>query len=460
MEKLRMNICLVHIDALRADHLGCYGYHKQTSPNIDLIAQDSVLFENAVSQSNWTYQSVCSIISGRYPSVLQLKWFDQKLNKKFAVLPEILAERGYHTGIFSMFKVLLNPYTFGSYFHDREYLELDDHSPVFVKDWLRQHPRNFLYLHIGQYVHEPFFADENYVRKFMQSDSEKELLSPSRAVKVLTSKDGVVDDDMLIRSVIGKINKGLIRLTKSEIEYLLACYDAGINLVDGIIGKLHKVFKDDGRDYIFILISDHGQCFLEHGYFGHGRNLYDEVTKVPIIIDYNGAHRQRVSEPVQLMDICPTLLNMLGLENNLQQDGVSFAPVFNGEGLNERFAVSEGYPYLSIRNKSHKLITTYSKIWGFKESLNRLGYKKGARVGSWRKDLFGLYLHYAPDKLFSLIEDKEERFNLRWREKKIYQQLSSRLKNIFEKVARESLPPEDIELNSEIKEQLTSLGYL
>lgn len=448
-----MNICVLLIDCLRPDHLGCYGYHKNTSPNIDAIANKSGLFENAYAQSNWTYPSFYSMITSKYPSALNITWFEQKINRDFVVLPEYLAERGYNTALFSPFKVLLNPNAFCSHFKEVKELPMfGDILPTF-RDWIKKNDKSFLLLHVPQYVHEPFCADKENVSIFLDNgrNANKQF---SETVKCLTSQTTTGNT---LREVMGKINKRLVSLTSDDLNYLMACYDAGIYQVDKIVGELYKSIIDEGKEYLFILAADHGQAFFEHGYFGHGNGVYEEVIKVPLIIDYNGAHNFRVSEPVQLMDIFPSLLDILGFENNFNANGSSFADVFKGRNLSNRMAFSEGYPYVCLRNNSHKLISCYSKFWGLKEILNKFSSSKTA---SWKRNLLSYLLRFKQDTLYDMKTDRKETANIYRRERTISRELTMHVKDILEKIMHESRSAEDAGIDEEIKEQLKSLGYL
>jgi len=449
-----MNICVLIIDCLRPDHLGCYGYHKNTSPNIDAIASKGVLFENAYAQTNWTYPSLYSLISSKYPSALNVNWWDKKINKNINVLPEFLAKRGYQTGVFSSFKALLNPSTFAGHFNVSKEVSLDNNAVPEFQEWVDENENSFLLFHTSEYVHEPYNADKEYVSRFLEADEE--VGSRSDVVKCLTAQ-GSADANM--RNIIGKLNKRLISLSDKELRYLLACYDAGIYYVDSIVGKMHRIIKESGKDYMFMLIADHGQAFQEHGYFAHGLSLYDEILKVPLIVDYNGSHSLKVSEAVQLMDIFPSILDVLGMKGNFKMEGSSFAPAFNGKKITDKAIFSEGYPHVSIRDEGYKLISAYSKFWSHKEILSK--FNDGTASGSWKRDLMSFYLRFCPDKLYNIQDDKEEKTNLIRKEKEIHRKLKLKLKNILERILREDLSSSsETVIDDEMEKQLKSLGYL
>lgn len=450
-----MKICLLLIDCLRPDHLGCYGYSRKTSPNIDAIARKGIQFSNAYAQSNWTYPSVYSMMTGRCPSVLNVTWFNQKIHRSFRVLPELLAQRGYHTGIFSNFKVLLNPDSFCSHFQEMREVYLDDAATNVFREWIRAHEDSFLLFHTGEFVHEPFCANADNVNRFLEHPGIREEALQSEAVQILTSHSTTGNT---LRQLMGKINKHLISISQTEREYLMTCYDAGIYQVDRFVGEFHRILQEEGGEYLFIVSADHGEAFMEHHVFGHGFRLYEELIRVPLIIDFPDCVHCRVEENVQLMDIFPSLLDVLQIEQTFKTDGSSFAPAFRSKPLDHRLVVSEGYPNIVLIQNRYKLISSYSKYWDREEISRR--FIKGSKTRSLLRNILSICSQILPVKLYNLDEDPGETVNVRWRAQHVYQNLHLRLKNILSDILKDTLPSEDIELNKKIEEQLKNLGYI
>jgi arylsulfatase A-like enzyme len=445
-----MNIILVLIDALRADHLSCYGYPKRTSPNIDSIAKRGVLFENAVSPSNWTLPSIYSIITGKYPSTLKIAWWDQKISERFTVFPEVLAEHGYHTGLFTPFKALLNPQSFCSHFKETRQVKVQDNIPLIVKDWVDRHDDSFLFLHVGEYVHEPYFAERKYVSLFLDESIDPEKMLASPTVDSLTSRSSAFKN---IRKLIAMLNTRRIRLTRDQMKYLLAAYDAGIFTVDDIVGRMHEAVRERGKDYFFIISADHGQAFMEHGVFGHGLTLYDELIHVPLIFDLNGGRSCRIPDAVQLMDLCPTILDLLEIP---RQDGFncrSLLPLLDGGSFPGRGCIAESYPFISLRKSDCKLITKHTKLANRDEIFNPV-------ASSWKKRLLTRFLHYLPDKLYHLDTDPGERKNMARKDPKRYRALLAEVNEISKNFNVDSHLPVEVGIDEEIKKQLVDLGYM
>ena len=455
-----MKIVIFIVDSLRAANISCYGYHKNTSPNIDTIAKENVLFENATPQSNWTYPSLYSLISGKYASKLKFSFFDQKINESLKVLPEVLSEKGFHTAIFSNFQSLINKATFGSHLDEAKYVKLNNDAINHFREWIRKYKDSFLLFHIGEYVHEPYFAEKEYVCNFLDKDIDPEAPEIfDEAIKALTDRSAYSNKlRNSIPNINRRINLRLLRLSKKQLKYLLAAYDAGIYLIDSYISKMYKIIKDAATDYIFILTADHGQSFMEHGFWGHGLHLYDEVAKVPLICDFNGKFTKKVTDPVQLLDLYPTMTEFLGLEPFHRLDGSSLLPLLNGEETMERYAVSEGYPFVSLRKGRYKLISSQLKFQQHVDVLKTLF--SVIQKGSKRQTLHNLYAYLTLDGLYDIEDDPEERRNLRFKKSETYKCLKEKLKSHINESKNEEFPPSSEKLTEDIKKQLKSLGYM
>lgn len=450
-----MKICMVIVDCLRPDHLGCYGYQKPTSPRLDAIASQSAVFENVIAQANWTYPSVYSLFTGRYPSTLQLAWFDQQVSKSFPVLSDILARKGFRTGFFSNLKILLNRNGFSGHFHESRFTQLSDNVPELVKSWQNNHKDSFLLVHTAEYIHEPFFAPQELVELFLDDESRKIAKSPSKSIRTLVSRSSTGNS---IRQVLSSINQRISRPSGAEVKYLLACYDAGIRYVDRIVGELHDTVSSCGDDYLFIVTADHGQAFMEHKVIGHGFHLYDELIKVPLMVDFNGRYRKNIRQTVQLMDLFPTILDALNVQRDFPIDAVSFAPLLEERTGGERFALSEGYPFVSLRDDTHKLISTYNTFENHKELLRYLFSHH--LMNSWKRKLLARVLSYRADRFFNIVRDPHEKVNIQKTEHKAWRKQRIVLEEILEKSRKDSFRSTDVGFDNEMRRQLEGLGYL
>ena len=299
LKSLNRNVILISLDALRADHLKCYGYSRNTSPNIDRLAKEGIIFKNAYSQSTYTLLSHISLFTSLYPSVFFQKGM-AKIDERFVTLAEILTAEGYRTAAFTGGSHMDRDYGFSRGFHlyrDR-YSQARtgfEQSKEEIFKWLEENCDNkfFLFLHSYDthypYLNEPF---------------DKNLASKSRA------------------SVTGKENwRGILKkadqLTEEDIAHLINLYDGAIKLADSFIGellsKLAKLKID--KNTLIIITSDHGDQFKEHGSLGHGGSgPYEEVCRVPLIIRGTKIPKNIVDDQiVELIDVMPTIISYLGI---------------------------------------------------------------------------------------------------------------------------------------------------
>lgn len=450
-----MKICLLIVDCLRPDHLGCYGYDNKTSPNIDRIAGQGAQGVNVYAQSNWTYPSVYSMLTGRYPSVLNVTWFDQKINRAFKVLPEVLAKHGFRSDIFSNFKVLLNKLGFCSHFDGIKEVKIDENGLSAFTGWANSDGDAFLFYHIGEYVHEPYFADDRLVDRFLEDKDIRSEALRSEVVRVLTERGSTGNS---IRRTVGRVNKRLASLSPAEIEYLFACYDAGISHVDTLIGHIHDILREQNDEYIFIVTADHGQAFLEHGLIGHGLSLYEEVVRVPLIIDYPGCVPVRIQENLQLADLFPTLLEMLQIDHDIEFEGRSFVGGLSGKDLPQRYAFVEGFPNVALIRDGHKLISSYSKHWSGREV--RQHFSRDAKTFSFARTILSGLQKVLPARLYDVKSDIKEKNNLHRRRQDVYRELNVIIRDILTEIQKKSLPSETKTLDENVREQLEKLGYL
>lgn len=314
------NVILIVIDALRADHLGAYGYSRRTSPAIDRLAKQGVLFENAVAQSNWTLPSVASIMTSLYPSAHGADgfpqvpdWWDklqrndlvlspgQRLDRSKPTLAALLRRHGYLTAGFVAGAFVAPAFGidngFDQYsFRFATWADIDQKN---VFPWLEKNrgKKFFLYLHPID-VHDP------YGMYGMISPYDRRWDPDYR---------GAFDGS---RDVLDKINNGALRPSPRDVEHIAALYDGGIAFLDVQLGRLVRELRRDGLldKTLLVITGDHGDGFMEHGHVRHGNTPYDELLKVPLIVRPPGGPRGlRIRTQVSLIDIFPTILDWLDL---------------------------------------------------------------------------------------------------------------------------------------------------
>jgi arylsulfatase A-like enzyme len=307
----RPNVILICLDTVRADHLGCYGYdRRETTPFLDRLAEESILFENASASACWTKPSVPSFLTGTLPMQHgvfrgsardEAGSFSDVLPEEALTLAEVFQAQGYQTAAFVRNAQLRAGLGFEQGF-DTYQERAGDAREIRWKasDWLEERDAQrpfFLYLHLLD-AHWPYTVPDEYAAMF----SQPEVAARIRAGDWRALRDAV--------------NDGAQELDAADLEGLVGLYDGSIRYMDDELGRLWKRLERDGlvRDTIVCVLSDHGEEFMEHGRLGHGHGLYEYLLHVPWILHIPGRGGVRHESQVSLLDLFPTLLSAAGLE--------------------------------------------------------------------------------------------------------------------------------------------------
>lgn len=324
----KYNIIIICLDTLRADHLGCYGYSRNTAPNIDQLAREGILFEWAIAQSNFTLPSHASLFTSKYvhnhKADVDIDIISNRLADKEITLAEVLRGCGYKTAAFIYNAPHLNPILglnqgFDNYFFGEE----NDRRPSFEKTlpaalkWIGRHKDSkfFVFLHSND-IHEPYHSIyENFFDQSYKGRLDNEYFASGSGASFMENN---------------------LRRTPREIKHIIAHYDGGIKYADSFITELMKKLEDWAllNKTIIILLSDHGEILADRGMkFCHGFSLYDEEVHVPLIIMHPQMKKGlRINKQVQLIDIMPTVLDFLNISrNNLKLEGKSLLNLIEGK---------------------------------------------------------------------------------------------------------------------------------
>jgi arylsulfatase len=315
----RPNIILITVDTLKADHLSCYGYSKNTSPFIDQFAQDALLFENCLSHAPETWSSCASILSGFLPHETQVIE-NLSLPAKVETLPEILKRLEYKTVAVVSNYMLCRKRGWDQGFmiyddtmNDRELVRrwperIAEHTTDRAIELLKQFHQDQLFIWIHyQDPHGPYTPPDRFAKLFQNSDQRP------RHLKVNSSLDGH-----------GGIPSYQKLGVNRDFYHYLSQYDGEIRYLDEHFKRLIDALKKFGlyEDALIIFSSDHGEGMGEHNYyFAHGENLYSTLIHVPLIIKYGKELKGRRTDFVQHIDIVPTILNVLGLKTDSRLRG-------------------------------------------------------------------------------------------------------------------------------------------
>ena len=319
---------LIVIDALRRDHLGMYGYDKPTSPGMDSLGSNGIIFDNAYSHGSQTFNSTASLLTSKYfPHLLPrpVSKRIEELNSETAArhsrvpilaasnltLAESLAHGGYQTlGIFT------NPHHhstsgFWQGFDVARYLSPQKGDVAYARGPKIHHA--FFEWFDQERVPGPYFAYLHFM----------DVHNPYRPPRFLRKQFVTVKGRDLYRK---GVPKGDRIPTETDLQYMMALYDAEIRFVDLVVEDLVNGLRerDALEDTILFVTSDHGEEFMDHGGLGHGNTLERELIQVPLVIAGLPSEARREPALSRHIDVAPTILELAGIPS---------APEFEGHSL-------------------------------------------------------------------------------------------------------------------------------
>src|SRR3972149_1565772 len=320
------NILLFTIDACRPDHFGCYGYNRNTTPNIDKLARDGVLFTHAFSQSAWTTPGTISIFTSLYPPTHGVDAKDRTLKDDVLTLPRVLKANGYVAPVLPKFVDIPNYWHLGFDVVDKERFSGEEGEDLLKLLEAHKDQRFFIWYHYHG-LHLPYNPQNPY-DKIFQEDIFSGISADTETVSVVKKKSVIKNNSVNFNSTDRKI--------------VVALYDGQERQLVDYIGQLTEKMKKWGilDNTVIIVTSDHGEELFEHGFIGHASTslnakLYDEIIHIPLIIWWPKKIKHRVvGELVQQIDIMPTILDMLGIPPFEGLQGYSLVPSIQGKPAN------------------------------------------------------------------------------------------------------------------------------
>jgi len=322
--KAPMNILLVTVDTLRADHLHCYGYPLDISPNVDALARRGLRYELGVAQASFTVPSLASLMTGRNAAEFGVASNGTPMPRNLATLAVVLRQGGFRTAGF-VSNYALRPrmrFNLGFEHYDAEFSHGELNRPALrtrdarrtsdaVIAWLRKNadadaPPFFAWVHYHD-PHGPYSPPDAYVPSI---DNYPRQILPALTHNV--AKDGIP-------------NYQLIGEERDAAEYR-ARYDGEIRFFDHHFGRLVNFIEERGllENTAILLTSDHGESMGEHEFwFAHGQDLFNELLRVPLILSLPGIKPGVRDSPAALIDLYPTILAMAGLTTPLPANAAS-----------------------------------------------------------------------------------------------------------------------------------------
>jgi len=373
------NVIIITIDALRQDRVSAYGDWYVETPNLDAFASRSIRFEEACTNSPWTIPSMFAMNSSSYPSVHGADKF-HKGNVNLVMLAEVLNNHGYDTEAYVANQILYGELGFNRGFDT--YLEYGDiyalsgfKKASTYRFYKRISDKLMPYLGIREVDSTSWLTAE--IVSSLNKDRRKPLflwahyldphtpLTPPR--EYMEGPEDFVDEALRFGFFETTDDD---KLEEKDREKLVALYEAEVRYVDDVLEEVFKAIEENGLydNSVIIVTADHGEEFFEHGKYGHARTHYDEVVSIPMFVYVPGI-KPGVSEyPVSLIDLMPTILDLVGAGTPGNMGGETFAPVLEGsddlgEGkfifIDETAAdrtkkSARDYPYTLIRTGSDK----------------------------------------------------------------------------------------------------------
>jgi arylsulfatase A-like enzyme len=387
----RANVVVIALDTLRADHLGCYGYQRGTSPNIDHFASESFVFESAIAAAPWTAPALISIMTSLYPAVHGVRdtphqW---RMSDRVTTLAEILKARGYTTAAFTE-----GGYARGDFGLDQGFDlypanpedTTDDHSILGqasrivantdrTLDWLRTQGEQpfFLFFHTYE-IHAPYRAPDECVRRFVpefdevaEHEAVRRIIESWNATRTIDCESyrtmtlhrrrchtfaelPKMDERWKSHERAKELGCGTPELFQDAVfqDHLLGLYDGGIVHADEQVERLFSELRARRmlENTIVVIVSDHGEGLGQHDELEHGTVLYPEILRVVLMMRVPESLRRGLPAPghveplVRTVDVVPTLLELLGIrDKSLPLQGRSLLPLMRGE-MEERVAFS------------------------------------------------------------------------------------------------------------------------
>ena len=440
----RPNIILLVMDTQRAKDMSCYGYEKKTTPNIDKVAEEGALFTQNISPGVWSLPAYASIMTGKYPSSHGADMQHEYLESRFLRLPEVLGQMGYTTAGFSFngwccIASGLNR-GFGEWRDSQEVhrFRKDPRALEQLKSRGEEYDRGSLalVLHLIDWLQEqrseksPFFLFANFTEPHA-------AYRPPQPFRKRFLPEDVTDDEAASCSQDGYAElAGKIKRSERDWKILRALYNGETAALDARLGILFDYLGEAELvdNTILIVTGDHGDEIGEHPPFiHHVLTIYDSVIRVPLIIRYPPLfpRGKRVEHVTQTLDIFPTLMEILEVENEeilREVQGKSLLGAVSGEDGRE-FAITDysrplqsferiwrRYPDFDLRplNRSMKAISTteYKYIW--------------------RSD--------GRDELYHIKTDPDEKKNIVHSEPEVLEELKTKLISWVESIPQAALP--------------------
>ena len=444
------NVCLLVMDTARGDHFSCNGYSFITTPNIDRIAEEGLLYTKAFSASNWTPPGHISIFTGKYPS--------QHGNNGKAYMPdelvsltEILHQEGYYCmamynnplaggninltqgfdndiGVFGSHWVYPAPFRLWDKFVKRDSGSKITFSMAQATfEWMKKRGAHlFLYINVTE-PHAPYNVHEPYFSDFTQFLNKDKIGNIEQTKELCRTLDLIIHD-----------STRFVGSNEESYRYIRATYDSEMAYCDHYFGKFADWMDAAGllNETLLVITADHGEFLGEHLTMGHPELLFNPVLRIPLILRYPRLIKPKVDDGyASNVDVFPTVLNLMGLEDRIPEN-VSGMNLLEDQSRDKRPLLSaninSGGGVYSLIDGSYKLIVNADEF---------------------------LPKYFAQDTLlFDLDNDPNELFNLHISKIEILGNLAFQLDDWIDHIT--VAPQSTIEVSDATIANLKALGYV
>ena len=440
----RWNLVVIGLDTFRADHLGCYGSRQVQTPELDAFAREAVLFENCYANATWTLPSFATLLTGLMPYDHTLIGGEYRtLARDHLTLAQLLRARGYYT-----YGIVAVDWLTRAFALSRGFLKHEGHMDGPVTGRLRTYQRRVLdfvtrpsrrpYLLFAHYydAHAPYDPPAPWAGMYYEGDPH----DPAN-----TSLSVVYDPRNRVENSAEDHYHWLKGVT--DLQYPVAQYGASVTFLDHHIGEVIAAMRKSGEldRSVVVVVADHGEHLTEHDiYFTH-RYPYEEDLHVPLLIRLpRGEHGgRRVTDQVTLLDVLPTLLDLLDTKAPYPLEGRSLVPLMRGGALPRATGPLAGLHFAEYGAANP-------------------GYAKAVWNDRWR-----LIRFVEPDstwvELYDRQADRAETHNLAPAQREVVTQLLAALDRRFppdNPLSAGGAPESAAPLDAEALERLRSLGYI
>lgn len=331
--KVRANVILITISTIRADHVSCFGYQRDTTPNFDKFSKSNTLFLNAFATSSWAMPTHGSIFTSLFPSVHGATGINKRLTDKCDTLAEVLAANGYYCAGFCC-----NPRLSASSGFAQGFDIYDDYSVETIVNSLASGGNHRFDINkrrtndlindaairwLQNNIHKPFFMFVHYY------DNHWDYLPPEPYDKLYDGDyQGAIDGTDVAREPLFSNPPG-----EDDVEHIIALYDGEVKQTDNDLGEMLSFLEKRGlmANSIVVVMGDHGEQFYEHGHTSH-HGTYDELIHVPLAISVPTIEVKEhvIGSLVSQVDILPTILDFLQIPLPEDCQGESLKPLIEG----------------------------------------------------------------------------------------------------------------------------------